>query len=56
MVKPNRIGSYAGFRANRNHVGCRANVNSRGTSRIFPYVGFRACKSSVGCRANSNSR
>ena len=23
-----RIGSYAGFKANRNSVGCRANVNS----------------------------
>jgi len=55
MVRSNRIGSYAGFRANRNHVGCRANVNSRGTSRIFPYAGFRANKQHVGCRANSNS-
>jgi len=56
MVKSNRIGSYAGFRANRNHVGCRANAKSRGSNRIGSYVGFRACKSSVGCRANSNSR
>jgi len=55
MIKSNRIGSYAGFRANRSSVGCRANSKSRGTSRIFPYAGFRANKQHVGARASSNS-